>query len=116
MIEYIYDTSPTITYSDSDKMGIMDILGEHLQAVTETFNRDTAHWHQESDRYKKMDVNFFGDPKKRARYDEKSVDLRSQGNVHFKAGRYPEARLLYTQSISAAIGGPLGALAYSNRF
>lgn len=47
--------------------------------------------------------------------DKRSVDLREQGTVQFKAGRFPEARLLYTQSIAASIGGPLGALAYSNR-
>jgi hypothetical protein len=93
----------------------MDILSKHLQTVTKIYNQDPVKWRVKSISSKNMDLNFnFAE--KRAQYDEKSVDLRNQGNEHFKAGRFPEARLLYTQSIAAAIGGSLGALAYSNRY
>jgi hypothetical protein len=93
----------------------MDILGKHLQCVTRIYNADPAGWQQKCDTFKKVDLDFKPELH-RDLCDKGSIKLRNQGNEHFKAGRYPEARLLYTQSIGFGIGGPLGALAYSNRF
>ena len=93
----------------------MDILSNHLQYVTRIYNADAAGWQKKCDAFKKVDLEF-NPVVHRDLCDKGSVKLRNQGNEHFKAGRYPEARLLYTQSIAAGVGGPLGALAYSNRF
>jgi len=91
----------------------MDILRKHLRLVTTVLSQDMAGWQQSCNSFKYLSI----DPtEKRTQWDKESVELRNQGNEHFKAGRYPEARLLYTQSIAAGIGGPLGALAYSNRY
>jgi tetratricopeptide (TPR) repeat protein len=89
----------------------MDILNKHLQCVTKIYNSDQAGWQQKCDEFKKVELKVHRDLR-----DKGSIELRNQGNVHFKAGRYPEARLLYTQSIAVGVGGPLGALAYSNRY
>jgi tetratricopeptide (TPR) repeat protein len=93
----------------------MDILSKHLQYVTRIYNADAAGWQHKCDTFKKVDLEF-NPAVHRDLCDKGSVKLRNQGNEHFKAGSYPEARLLYTQSIAAGVGGPLGALAYANRF
>jgi tetratricopeptide (TPR) repeat protein len=91
----------------------MDILRKHLRLVTTMSSQDRAGWQQMCNSFKYLSI----DPtEKRAQWDKESVELRNQGNEHFKAGRFPEARLLYTQSIAAGVGGPLRALAYANRF
>jgi hypothetical protein len=94
-------------------VGIMDILNKHLRLVTNVFSWNPAGLREMCDVFEYLQI----DPtKQKAQWDKASVELRNQGNEHFKAGRYPEARLLYTQSLAAGIGGPLGALAYSNRY
>jgi hypothetical protein len=94
-------------------VGIMDILSKHLRLVTKILSWYPADFQKTSDALENQKI----DPtKQRAHFDEVSVKFRNEGNEHFKAGRYPEARLSYTHSLATGIGGPLGALAYSNRF
>jgi hypothetical protein len=47
--------------------------------------------------------------------DESSESLRQQGNRFFVEKHYSQAVQMYTQSIAAAIEGPLASMAYLNR-
>lgn len=97
-------------------IGIMDILSKHLSLISKIFNDDSARWQQVCETFKQLDLSY--DPARHREMCEKgSVDLRNQGNKHFKAGRFPEARLLYTQSIAASVSdAPLSSVAFSNRY
>jgi hypothetical protein len=111
----------------SEKMGILDdVLRPHLQAATELYNsRNNAIMNvyldealQEasiSDENKSVDLASVAimDQIKRRNAAE---GFREQGNALFKAHEFPQALRMYTQSIAAALRGPLASLAYSNRY
>lgn len=94
----------------------MDILSKHLDFISKIYNDESARWQEVCETFKQLDLSY--DPEVHMSLCEKgSVDLRNQGNKHFKAGRFPEARLSYTQSIAACgSDAALSSVAYSNRY
>jgi len=96
-------------------MALMDsVLRKHLQLVRSHYNKDAASINQMCETMKNIDINYCPVLGQKIS-DSKAVELRNQGNAFFKNGDYQNARLLYTQSLAAAIRGPLGAMAYANR-
>jgi len=101
-------------------MGVLDdVLRPHLESVTKCFKSDENTWRTSIDSIRNMEISDSIDPRNaaqnRLQLDRMAENFREQGNAFFKALDYPKAQLLYTQSIAAAIGGPLGSLAYFNR-
>jgi hypothetical protein len=97
----------------ADEAGFLDgVLRSHLEAVTKAFN--SKGWKQQQTKIAKdKDAN---PALQRSQLNLKAEKIREQGNALFKAHDFAQARLLYTQSIAAAIEGPLCSLAFSNRF
>jgi len=85
------------------------VLRSHLKAVTKAFSSKDWKLHQTKIAKDKDHANSV----QRRSQAEK---LREQGNALFKAQDFLQAQLLYTQSIAAAIEGPLCSLAFFNRF
>jgi hypothetical protein len=96
------------------------VLRPHLEAVTNSFKTNEFMWRSQIDSIRNMEINDARNPNslaaQRSALDRQAGKLREEGNAFFKALDFPKARLLYTHSIAAAIGGPLGALAYFNRY
>jgi hypothetical protein len=94
-------------------MGIMDVLSKHLECVTSIYKAEPKFW-------ERTDNILTDSEEQQAKHQEQrdklSVKLREEGNVYFKDGKYPEARLLFTRSISAGADGLLSTLAYANRY
>jgi hypothetical protein len=95
----------------ADEIGFLDgVLCSHLETVTNTFN--SKDWEQHLNGTK----NKHAKPVlQRSQLNVQAEKFREQGNALFKAHDFPQAQLLYTRSIAAAIEGPLGSLAYFNR-
>jgi hypothetical protein len=89
------------------------VLRSHLKAVTKAFSSKGWELHQAKIAKDKEHANPV---QRRSQLNLQAENLREQGNKAFKAQDFPEAQLLYTQSIAAAIEGPLCSLAFFNRF
>jgi hypothetical protein len=81
--------------------------------VTKAFN--SKGWKKQQAKISK-DQEHANPVLRRSQLNLQGEKIREQGNALFKAHNFAQARLLYTQSIAAAIEGPLCSLAYSNRF
>lgn len=112
-------TDLTIYIIVAVKMGIMDnVLCPHLKAVTEAFTQNKDGWLSmletiENDEIKseqKAELNLSKEKRNQA-----AESFREKGNKFFLSQDFNQALLMYTQSIAAAIEGPLASLAYFNR-
>jgi hypothetical protein len=102
-------------------MGILDdVLRPHLELVTKCFESNEYMWRSEIDSIRNIEIDDAKNPKfpaqQRLLLDRQAEKYREQGNAFFKALDFRKAQLLYTQSIASAIGGPIGSLAYNNRY
>lgn len=94
-------------------MGIMDnVLRPHHQAVTKAFNGDKAKWVQMHQRIK---LEQQRPSMNRADCDKAAERFQEQGNKFLETLDYCNAQLMYTNSITAALNGPMASLAYFNR-
>jgi hypothetical protein len=97
-------------------MGILDnVLRPHLEAVTKAV--DTDDWRKLLS-MQKATQNDTLKSKLNVKWDrsQAAVSFREQGNEFFKVGDFPNSQRFYSESIAAALEGPLASLAYFNRF
>jgi hypothetical protein len=87
------------------------VLRSHLQAVTEAFSSKDWEQHYNGTKNKHPNPDL-----RRSQLNLQAKKFRQQGNARIKYQDFAEAQLLYTQSIAAAIEGPLCSLAYYDRF
>jgi len=100
----------------AEKMGILDnVLRPHLEAVTEAVYAEDFHEMLSLHRGTQNDILKFKLKAKWVR-SQVAVSFREQGNEFFKVSDFPNAQRSYSESIAAALEGPLASLAYFNRF
>jgi hypothetical protein len=100
----------------SKKMGILDVqLRPHLESITKYFQEGKAELLYLRTNIDNLSLADNPEIHRSARNDESKI-LREQGNVLFKAQEFSKAQRRYTESVAAAIEGPLASLAYSNRY
>jgi hypothetical protein len=98
-------------------MGIMDCeLRPHLERVTKDFEANKDKWLSDFQTITIQESNFVKNAELRKSERESAAErYREQGNAYMKAKDFSKARFMYTDSISAAIEGPLASMAYFNR-
>jgi hypothetical protein len=98
-------------------MGILDnVLRPHLETLTQFYKTNEIMWLSMFESSKIEDINSEQNAKlKRLRLNNAAETFREQGNQFFKAQDFNQALRMYTQSIAAAIEGPLASMAYFNR-
>lgn len=99
-------------------MGFLDSeLCPHLGAVTEAFRTNQMMWLSMVESRNNSVLNSAEAEKlKRQRLNLAAEAFRVHGNALFQAQDFTQALRLYTESIAAAIEGPLASLAYFNRY
>jgi len=102
----------------AEKMGILDnVLRPHLEALTQFFKANEIMWLSMFELDKIEDINSDQNAKlRRLRLNNAAETFRERGNQFFKAQDFNQALQLYTESIAAAIEGPLASMAYFNRY
>jgi hypothetical protein len=99
-------------------MGIMDCeLRPHLERVTKDFEANKDKWLSDFQTITTQKSNFVKNAELCKSERESAAErYREQGNAYMKAKvDFRKARFMYTESISAAIEGPLASMAYFNR-
>jgi len=94
------------------------VLAKHLQLFTNLYENkedELDTYHEDNKRLLKKIKCWRESSSFLQAREERSVSLRTQGNISFVNGDYQKARKLYTESLASAIGGQLGAMAYANR-
>jgi hypothetical protein len=102
----------------AEKMGILDnVLRPHLEALTQFYKANEMMWLSMFELGKIEDMNSEQNAKlKRLKLNNAAETFRERGNQFFKAQDFNQALQLYTESIAAAIEGPLASMAYFNRY
>jgi uncharacterized membrane protein YgaE (UPF0421/DUF939 family) len=98
-------------------MGILDIeLRPHLERVTKDFEANKDKWLLDFHNIATQESNFENNAELHKTERESAAEkYRQQGNTYMKARDFGKARFMYSESISAAIEGPLASMAYFNR-
>jgi hypothetical protein len=99
-------------------MGILDndVLRPHLEALTKFYKANEIMWLSMFESGKIEDMNSEQNAKlMRQKLNNAAEAFREKGNQFFKAQDFNQALQMYTESIAAAIEGPLASMAYFNR-
>jgi hypothetical protein len=94
-------------------------LRPHLERVTKDFEANKDKWLSDFKTIASEDSNFRAvENAERLKLERQSAaeKYREQGNTSLKAGKVYQAQFKYSQSIAAAIEGPLASMAYFNRY
>jgi hypothetical protein len=98
-------------------MGILDMLRPHLEAVTKAFRDNEVAWLSMLEDCKTGEIEMQQEVElDRIERNQAAESFREQGNAFFKAHKFIKALRMYSQSIAAALEGPLASQAYFNRF
>jgi predicted methyltransferase len=97
-------------------MGILDSeLRHHLERVTKDLDANKVQWLSDLKTIQTQE-SFVKNPEiyksERQRAAEK---FQERGNVLMKAQDFVEALRMYSESLAAAVEGPLASMAYFNR-
>jgi hypothetical protein len=97
-------------------MGILDNeLRLHLKRVTQEFEANRGHW---ISNYQPAAISDSVGRSAEQIAERKSAaeKFREEGNFLMKSQQYLQALHMYSESIAAAIEGPLASLGYFNRY
>jgi hypothetical protein len=99
-------------------MGIVDReLQPHLKRVAQDYLANKHKWLFIFKNNKLQEASFLKNSERHnSERQNAAVKFREQGNVCMKEHDFLRARYMYTESLAAAIEGPLASLAYCNRY
>jgi hypothetical protein len=98
-------------------MGLFDsALRPHLERVTKNFEAYKEDWLSALEIFKTLESDYVKNAERcNAERKVAAEKFREHGNTFMKKRDFVNAMRMYSESISAAIEGPLASMAYFNR-